>query len=253
MGNNQPLSNSICAGLLAALCFSVAADPEQEHHPILVEAFGFGIPEAGKPEAELRQEAIEDALGNAEMQSYVGVDLQVCVEDMRIKEKIMRLSSLGSVELLRILEAGYMPNSTPPLYRVHVEARVYPQTKTPSEAAGQPLLATLTVQSRPDPKRGEKLHPIFVSYLEDSGIQIVESPAQPGTVAMNISLVQLTGHSAMELQWVVERRSVSGTSESFATNRILGSRLVPLPEDLPMELQRLGTLLAQEVERVSSP
>ena len=253
MANTRLFSISVCAGLLVALCRGTLSDTGKDHQPVLVETFGFGIPEAGKSEAELRGEAIEDALGNAEMLAHVDVDMQVCVEDLRITERSIRLSSLGSAELSRILDAGYETRSTLPLYRVHLEARVYPQTKTPSEAAGQPLLATLTVQSRPDPKRGEKLRPIFVSYLEESGIQIVESPAQPGTVAMNISLVQLAGHSAMELQWVVERRSVSGTSESFATNRILGSRLVPLPEDLPMELQRLGTLLAQEVERVSSP
>ncbi len=236
-----------------ALCFSVAADPEKKHRPILVEAFGFGIPEAGKPEAELRQEAIEDAIGNAEMQSYVDLEIQVCIEDMRTKECTMHLSSRGSAELSQILEEGYLTNSSPPLYRVLVEALVHPPTENPSEPDGQSPRATLAVQSRTDSTSGKNLHNIFAALLGERGIRIVEAPAKAGTVAVNISLVQLAGHSAMELQWVVERRSVSGTSESVATNRILGSRLVPLPEDLPMELQRLGTLLAREVERVSSP
>ncbi len=243
MTNNRPFSISVCTGLVGALCLGVLADPEKDHRPIIVEAFGFGIPGSGKPEAEIRQEAIEDALGNAELQAYVDVAVQTRIEDMRIKEKTMRLSNLGSAELSRILQAGYETNSIPPLYRVHVEARVYPQPKNISRSE-PPLLVALTVQSRPNPTRGKTLYNILASYLEDSGIQIVDSPARPGTVAMNITLVQLAGNSAMELQWAVERRSVSGASESFVT----GTRLVPLPGQLPMELQKLGTLLARELE-----
>ncbi len=260
MANNRPLSISICAGLLAALCFSVVAGSEKEPHPILVEAFGFGIPEAGKPEAELRREAIEDALENAEMQAYVDVDLQVCVENMRITERTIRLSSLGSAELLRILEDGYMTNSTLPLYRVHVEAQVLPPpSASPPESSvtadmnRQRPKATLIVQSMSNPELEESLHHTLAGYLRESGLHLVNSPTDPETIVLNISLAQLAGNPLMELQWKLEMRSTMGTTGSFSTERIMGNRLVPLPAQLPIELQKLGVLLAREATQLSSP
>ncbi len=249
MTNNRTISISVCAGLLALLCLSAEAKPPGVRHPVVVEAFGFAVAETGEPEIELRRIAIEDALGNAELQAYVDVEMQTRIEDMRIKEKTMRLSGLGSAELLRILEAGYETNSIPPrLYRVHVEARVYPTSKNISRPT-PPLLVALTVQSRPDPKLGKNLYNILVSHLEDRGIQIADSPFKPGTVAMDITLVQLAGNSSMELQWNVKRRSSPGANGCFTT----GTRLVPHPGQRPVELQKLGALLAGEVERIASP
>jgi len=259
MRNNRPFSISVCAGLLAALCLGVLADPEKDHRPIIVEAIGFGIPETGKPESEIRQEAIEDALGNAELQAYVDVDMQACIENMRTKERTMHLRSHGSAELSRILATNYVTNSTLPLYRVQVEVLVHPPSTSPPDS---PVAADtdrkrpkiiLIVQSTPDPKFGKSLQHTLAEHLHQSGFHLVNPPAAPGMIVMNISLVQQAGHSAIELQWKIEKRPAPGVNGSFATDRIMGTRLIPLPEQLPMELEKLGALLAHEAERVFTP
>lgn len=255
MANTRLFSTSICAGLLVALCGEALANTGKDHQPILVEAFGFGIPEAGKSEAELRREAIEDALRNAEVQALVDVDMQVYVEDMRITECVTHLRSHGSAELSRILEADYESDATLPFYRVHVEALVHSPSINPPDSSVNTDIdqeypkATLNVCSKSDPELGKSLQHTLAGYLQESGFHLVNAPTDPEIIVMNISLVQLTANSLIELQWKLEVRS----TESVATDRIIGSRLVPHPEQSPMELQKLGALLVREAVRLTSP
>lgn len=258
MANTRLFSISICAGLLIALCGEVPAYAGKDYQPILVEACGFGIPEVGKPERRLREEAIEDALKNAEMQALVSVDMQIHIEDLRIKERRFHLSSfLGSAKLVRILQANYVTNS--PLYHVRVEAKVLQSLDSPmnSEVAVElnqpPSKVILNIQSKPDPSFGNSLRHILAEQLLDRGFELASSSIDPETVVLNISLTQLSEISMMKLQWNMERQSALEGDGSYSIDRIIGDRLVPLSEQFPKELSKLGALLVLETTRLTSP
>lgn len=251
MVNTRLFSISICAGFLTALCGEVPADTGKDYPPILVEAFGFGIPKSGKPESQLREEAIKDALKNAEMQALVSVNMEIHIEDLRIKERRLHLSSLGSAKLVRILQTDYVTNS--PLYRVRVEAQVLQLQNNPLNSEivveldqSQPKII-LIIQSKTDPGFGNRLQQIFTEQLLNSGVDLVSSSTDPEAVILNISLVQL-GSSSIELQWNMGKQSTS----VFSTKRIIGNRLVSHTDQLPTELKNLGTWLAHEASQFTS-
>jgi hypothetical protein len=256
MARNHFQLKLLYAYLLASMgCAAAETSPETVPRPTVVEAFGYGIPEIGKSEDTLHLEAIADALRNAALQAEVDVDTQVRFEDMRIKERRIRLRSMGTAELSRILDAGVMTNSTPPIYLVHIEASVHPQPaslqkiSTSTDGDRLPSGITLTVMSSPDPTLGKDMRNIIAGQLQERGIRVGAPSTESEAITVNVSLIQHADNPTMELQWEMGRTSAATATGSLATDRIKGYRFVSVPDQLPLELEKLGETLALDAAR----
>ncbi len=258
MPENQFQLRILYAHLIAGVLCTASANPETVPRPIVIEAFGFGIPEIGKPEEALHGEAIEDALKNAALQALVNVDMQVRLEDMHMENREMQLRGNGTADLAQILEAGFVTNSIQPIYRVHVKANAFPQPASLQESPGRksggrkPPSITLTVLARPDLTFENALRQSITDQLQERGIQIEDSLNDDKTIAVTISLTQHADNPTLDLFWEMESISGAPMTGAMRMDRIMGSRHVSSLDELPEVLIALVARLARNAERIEA-
>jgi len=118
--------------LLAAVSIRGVASAETSQapalptEPVAVEALGFAPLPKGKSLEQAHREALCDARRNALIQAHVAVEVGSVVEEMRLKEEVVRSRAAGYVQEMHVWEAGPALDGDPPLYRVRVRALVRP-------------------------------------------------------------------------------------------------------------------------------
>jgi len=181
--------------LFAAGCFfsfggsTVVGDTEQQRalpqqlsqEAVLVEASGFSALGGDRKVADVHREALQDALRNAVIQAHVALDVETQLEDMRLKEGGLRSRAMGYVEDMQVREAGLMPYTTPPIYRVRVKATVGPLRAFPPfvdsenrEADRWRSVVALSLQSNLSPYREHGFRTALSRSMRWCGITILE-------------------------------------------------------------------------------
>jgi len=131
------LVGGVFAVALGCLVLAKSAEPGEslrhEQQPVVVEALGFCALDAGKTTAEAHREALLDARRNAVIQAHVFLRVETRVENMQLRERILYSRATGYVEEIHVWEAGVMPDTDPPVYRVRVRA-VVRRTEAPEAA-----------------------------------------------------------------------------------------------------------------------
>ena len=93
---------------------------------VAVEAIGLATMKGGETVEQAHREALLDARRNALVQAHIVLDVQTRLRNMRIEERLVRSQATGYVEQMHVREAGIVPDSDPPVYRVRVMAMVRP-------------------------------------------------------------------------------------------------------------------------------
>ncbi|MDP6438522.1 MAG: hypothetical protein QGH74_02710 [Candidatus Brocadiia bacterium] len=93
---------------------------------VAVEAIGLATMKGGETVEQAHREALLDARRNALVQAHIVLDAQTRLRNMRIEERLVRSQATGYVEQMHVREAGIVPDSDPPVYRVKVMAMVRP-------------------------------------------------------------------------------------------------------------------------------
>ncbi len=218
----------------------------------VVEGFGYGSPDSGQV-AEVHREAIKDAFVNAVVQAEVGMNVQVRIDGMRLKERIVRSQGMGYVEYSRVLDAGFMSTNNPAIYRVRMEVSVRP---LPADPAGTLLSAdadrwlpavALTVRS----DHAKSCREALSSSLRECGIRVVDLDDEPQALVVDVALTQSTHDATWKLQWKMGRTGVFGSAERPVAGAVQGDFLVFDADLFPsLELDRLGVLMAQDALRL---
>jgi hypothetical protein len=207
--------------------------------PVLVEVVGYGIPAEGKSLVDLHREALDDALKNAIIQAQVQLEVHAHVEGMRLKQQQIYSRSTGVVETSRVLEAGYVLKSDPPIYRIRMEVTVRASSEKIAPQVIPPI--ALKINFAKDATTAKRCEKVLSTTLKACGIRVVNlKDASPGHV-LSITLVQLTDPKAgWELHWKM------GTEEK----RMLGNKMISNAELSDFELKKLGIILAQSIVRL---
>lgn len=227
------------------------------NHPVVVEAYGYATMQDGKEMSALHREALDDALRNAVVQAHVSLDVQARVEDMRLRERMQRSRSLGYVENSRMIEAGMVPQSDPPVYRLFMEAIVRPIPifkVTPVTADPDSCCPGLVLNFRSDlsPDQAERCRESLTDYLKECGIRVVDPLQEPVALVANVMLAG-TGEdkSWEELHWSISCAASSDPSEATVEHPVHGKWLVTQSDITdPLRWNRLGAVLAQDALRL---
>ncbi len=245
--------------LSAAWC--VAEDAEKKvpttPRPVVVEVFGYAAPAPNQPVSSIHREALEDALKNAVLQAHASLDVQVRVDGMRLNERQLRSRSTGSVEHSRVIDAGFMPNTDPPVYRVRMEVGVRPLPPSP---AATPLsvpmdrqnpMVALSVQSKHGTLHEKSFRKALAASLQECGIRVVEAEKEPTALVANVRLTGPTNLVVSELRWELRRETLSGSAEPYKTDVLRGEWLIPGTQPFSsLELDKLGVMMAQDALRL---
>ncbi len=230
--------------LSAAWC--VAEDATNEvpaaPRPVVVEVFGYAAPDKDQPVAAVHREATEDALKNAVLQAHISLDVKVQTDGMRLKERQLRLRSEGSVEHSRVIEAGFMPNSDPPIYRVHMEVSVLPLSSVPATTP-LPAQVALIITST----HGKPFQEALSASLQKSGIQVVEAENEPAALIAKVMLTGSTNQVVSELRWEMRRETLFSSTEPYEATVLRGEWLMPDGHPFSsLEMDKLAAMIAQD-------
>lgn len=244
-----------------SIAWCVAEDAVKEvpatPRPVVVEAFGYAAPDPNQPVSSVHREALEDALKNAVLQAHARLDVQVRVDGMRLKERRIRSRSTGYVEHSRVIDAGFMPNTDPAVYRVRMEVGVRP---LPSSPAATPLsvptdrqspMVALTVQSKNGSLHVESFQKALTASLQECGIRVVVAEKEPTALVANVRLTGPTHLVVSELRWELRRETLSGSAEPYKADVLRGEWLIPGTQPFSsLELDKLGVMMAQDALRL---
>lgn len=242
--------------LLSTWC--VAKDAAKEIppacRPVVVEVFGYAMSGQDQSIASVHREALEAALKNAVLQAHVSLEVKVKHEGMRLKERQLRLRSAGSVEHARLIDAAFLPNTEPPIYRVHMEVSVLPLPSAPVTSPRpdwrNPRVA-LVVTSKHGPLHNNPFQKALTASLQDCGIQVVTAENKPATLIANVTLAGSTNPAISELRWEIRRESPFSPEESYEADVLRGEWL--MLGDTPfssLEMDKLGVMMAQDALRL---
>ncbi|MCK4564865.1 MAG: hypothetical protein KAU94_09350 [Verrucomicrobia bacterium] len=222
----------------------------------VVEGFGYGSPDSGQAVSEVHRAAVKDALINAVVQAEVGMNVQVRIDGMRLKERVVRSRSMGYVESSRVLDAGFMSTNNPSIYRVRMEVSVRPLPAHPAtilSADADRWLPTvaLTVQSEQGAIHAKSCREALSSSLRECGIRVVDLDDEPTALVVDVALTQSTNDATWKLQWKMGRAGVFGSAERPGASAVQGKFMVFDADLFPsLELDRLGVLMAQDALRL---
>lgn len=93
---------------------------------VVVEAEGYASSNEGLAHSKLHRSALRDARRNAVVQAHVFLETDIYIKGRQLKDCTQHFQSVGYVESMQLLEAGLVPGASPPVYRVRIQARVYP-------------------------------------------------------------------------------------------------------------------------------
>jgi hypothetical protein len=241
---------SIRLGILgAAFLFSLVwCSGGEAPGAMVVEVFGYAIPNVEQSISELHRQAMRDALENAVVQARVELDVQVRLEGMRIEGRRVHSLSLGYVETSRVLDAGYVMLSTnsPAVYRVHMKVSVSP---LPTESGLPPLppAVALAIHSERGEAHGKSCRQTLAASLRECGIQVVDLGDDPSAFVVNVECMQPVGDALGEIRWKMER----SLAEPLVVAQ--GDLWVPAEELVfAAELDKLGVRMAMDALRLWS-
>ena len=257
------LVGGVFAVALGCLVLAKSVEPGEslrhEQRPVVVEALGFCALDAGKTTAEAHREALLDARRNAVIQAHVFLRVETRVENMQLRERILYSRATGYVEEVHVWEAGVMPDTDPPLYRVRVRA-VVRGTEAPEAAAtlqaggAEPWrpLVELRVTSNLARQREDDLRRALSHAMNDCGIRIVQPHQERPCLVAQVAVAAGASPEDVPLRVDWEMRlGESGPEETPGGDPVRGQWVVT---DAGFRTsgrwERLGTRLAQEAIRL---
>ncbi len=184
------------------------------------------------------------------LQAHVILEVKGRNDGLRLKERQLRLRSAGSVEHARMIDADFMPNTDPPIYRVHMEVSVLPLSSVPT-AAPLPAQVALIITS----KHGKPFQEALSASLQECGIQVVEAENKPAALIAKVTLTGSTNQAVSELRWEMRRETLFSSTEPYEATVLRGEWLVPDGNPFSsLEMDKLAVMMAQDALRLwSSP
>lgn len=149
--------------------------------PVVVEAEGFASPNEGLARSIVHRFALRDARRNAVVQAHVIIDTDTCIKGFQLENDTQHFRSAGYVEWMQVLEAGLIPEVSPPVYRVRVKACVYPmhrlERETPFGRLGVRSVPSLVlrISSSLSENRYHTIRSLLEKSLRRCGLNIVPS------------------------------------------------------------------------------
>jgi hypothetical protein len=233
----------------------VAPAPQAE--VVTVEVLGFAAMPPGLPLERAHREALLDARRNAVVQAHVSVQADAQVENMRLKGGLVRAHAAGYVESMNVLEAGVVPESGPPTYRVRVRAAVRPLADgvgaayPPDTAETWRPVVTVSVVSGADEAPQAALQSALQETLSRCGLTVV--PPGPERPALSVRVkVMLAGDgpAVSRVSWSV---GAGETAEGSAVPVATGDWTLNEPAGPDSAWwARLGVAVAQDSLRLWS-
>jgi len=230
--------------LLSTWCAAEEVPPAPR--PVVVDVFGYAVSTQDQSISSIHREALKDALKNAILQAHVSLEVKVQNDGMRLKERQLRLRSAGSVEHTRMIDAGFLTNTEPPVYRVHMEVSVLPLPPVP---ATTPLPAQVALIITP--KHGKPFQEALSASLQERGIQVVEAENEPAALIAKVTLTGSTNQVISELSWEMRRETLFSPEEPYKADVLRGEWR--MPGDTPfssLEMDKLGVMMAQDALRL---
>lgn len=258
---SAPCKMYVMIGMLAlAVCVPPGWASESEGGAVAVEAIGYGTLEPGETLQEVHRKALNDARVNAVVQAKVSVDVNVKVEDMQLKEKGVRTRGMGYIDNMEVQEAGLIPYTDPPVYRVRVRALVKPMPSFPVTAiAGssnsdkwRPVLA-LSVKSDLSEEQQKAYRMSVASALRACGIDVITS--EKGTPALEtvvrIKKGEEGGEEWLAVDWEMDFGEPLDPMDMWGNPGLRGNWLLSGGSSPSSEWwQRLGVMMAQDSVRL---
>jgi len=255
----------LCA-LWACAVLSAAAEPTASSRPadpfadgVTVEAIGLAPMPEGTALAEVHRQALLDARRNAVIQAHVIVEAQDRVEGMRLRDSLLRSRALGYVDQLHVWEAGAVPDSRPPVYRVRVRARVRPIPTFSALAAlaqsrtdpWQPAVALRIEGNVPGHDLG-RVRGILSDALQRCGVVVREPDAQRPALdlRMSVTLDEAGGAGAAVAEWELSVGAQMAPDELPAPGVFVGRWHLDMQADRGDPWRRVGMTIAQDAIRL---
>jgi len=261
-------SAALGTALLGTICCLALAKPsgtekpsEPNPRPVVVEALGFAaVDEAGMTMAQAHREALLDAQRNAMMQAHVFLRTETVVKNMRVQETRLYSCARGYIEKIHVWEAGIMPDTNPPVYRVRIRAvigiRDQAEAEEPLYVAQdnqwQPLLE-LRVSSNLPRERQESIRFTLAQAMRNCGIRIAQAHSKrPRLVAeVTVSGGLASQDKPFKVKWQMGFGEAALAANSEADNPAKGQWLVVAPGfPTARGWEKLGITLAQEAIRL---
>lgn len=229
---------------------------------VAVEAIGYATLEPGETLQDVHRKALTDAKLNAVTQAKVSVDVNVKVEDMQLREKGVRTRGMGFIENMEVNEAGLMPYTEPPVYRVRVRALVRSMPAFPATTlrtsdvrdAWKPIVA-LQLESYLSDEQTLSYRASIAAALRACGVEVVsltnETPALVTTV--QIKRGDEGDKEWLTVDWMMSFGEPVDPTDQWGNPNLRGNWLLAGGSSPSSEWwQRLGVMMAQDAVRLWS-
>ena len=233
------------AGLgLISLCLACRLALGGANDAVTVEALGFASPGRQVSRAELRRQAIADALGNAVVQARSEVATEARVDGMRLVERRIHIRSLGFVESSKILQSGFVTSANGTVYRVRMEVVVKPGFPEGKALQSVPSLS-LAMVSNLGKKHEKACRAALSSTLRACGLRVAENAEGSATVLpVKVEVSRSANGALWEIQWQM------GIPSSDAPRETEYLMFSGTEADLLSELRQMGMRMAADALRL---
>ena len=225
--------------------------------PVVVEAEGFAVPNEGLAHSVVHRNALRDARKNAVVQAHVIINTDTYIKGFKIENDIRHFRSAGYVEWMQILEAGLIPEASPPIYRVRVKACVYPMQRLERETPFGPSIVSsapsvvLKISSNLSENSYHTVQPLLEKNLGRCGLNIIPSGNAEFAVVLDVNIAGEPSEDpqSIVISWMVgdkKRESEQNFVEpaSFPCGRIHCTDYLSQTNEI---WQRSGLEIAQDV------
>lgn len=224
--------------------------PDDEAVTVRVE--GFAPLRERAPIKSVRRQAVRDARRNAVMQAQVLLSTETRVDNGRLRGSHAYTRALGYIERMELIEAGRVPGSEPPLYRVTARATVRP-TKRYSVAEalgwGRPApwepMAVLDAGGDLD----EEARNAIAGALKRTGVLLTEQGGESPALIVRLRATssEAEGEHSVAVEWTVFPRGEESNEETERFRGQWRGRAATAPP--ARWWNALGTVVAQDVIR----
>jgi hypothetical protein len=187
----------LAAALAARVCAGAGGEAEERpaHPAVTVEVIGLATVEPDTPPEETHRAALLDAQRNALLQAHAALHAETAVEGMRLEQARIRSHAVGYIEQMQVQEAGLVPGSDPPLYRVRARALVWPLRSLaegvfpPGAGVGlsEPAVA-LVVRAIPSAGGEEGVRAALGDALKRCGIAVTGEGGQRAALSLEVTV-----------------------------------------------------------------
>lgn len=232
---------------------STGAENNRHTRSAIVLASGIAIPSSGITLAELRKEAISDALKNAAQQSCSTVDMNLQIKNMQIIQRQIRIQSTGKADLIRVIKAGLTTTPAMSYYSVQIEALTsnHPLTDEQINLNHQPPQSPTVALSVTSPENHiltQQAEDALRNELENANIQTAD---QMGTATISIQCtIEHIEEAGILIHWNLFKISGSSNPQSQDTSRTTGFYFIDSSENHVNKIRSIGTLLTAEIFRL---